>query len=465
MSVAVASTNCPDKKDDQQHKSAWFQFIKSIATFKGDLTSLTAPPFLLAPQSIVEYSTYWAEHPRLFVAPASEPDPARRALLVLQWFLSTLRHQHASRDDDGRRRKLKPLNPFLGEVFVGKWVDDVAGTTELVSEQVSHHPPATAYRIWNEAHGVELEGVVAPKSSFSSTINIERRGYNIMHIARYAEDHVISMPRVHVEGLVTLQIAPELNGTSYIRSSSGYTSRIEYSGRGWLRGRSNGFVATLYRDDDRDKDKDDDNNSSRKRPLYTLEGRWSEGYTIKENNNSRRQERGPQQAVEVDLSSSSVAGGRSRRTEIQVPPLEKQHPLESRRAWQHVARAIRDNDVRAVGHEKSKIENAQRALRRSEKAAGKKWEMRYFSPVEGRELAERLAVGRRSRRRGEGVEEKDEKKKEKGEEGEAEQLDEEVRWKFDKVKYEKIMEGQRRGVKSPTHSRFDSGVGFMADED
>jgi len=31
----------------------------------------------------------------------------------------------------------KPLNPFLGEIFLGKWEDDV-GTTQLVSEQVRY---------------------------------------------------------------------------------------------------------------------------------------------------------------------------------------------------------------------------------------------------------------------------------------------------------------------------------------
>lgn len=181
MSLTIAPVKCEEKRDEQQHKSAWFQFmkvknpgpfdllnrhqltfvfvfLKSVATFRGDLTSLTAPPFLLAPRSIVEYSTYWSEHPRLLVSPAKEECPKRRALLVLQWFLSTLKHQHASRDENGKRKKMKPLNPFLGEIFLGKWVDD-AGTTHLITEQVSHHPPATAYRIWNDAHGVRVRSL------------------------------------------------------------------------------------------------------------------------------------------------------------------------------------------------------------------------------------------------------------------------------------------------------------------
>jgi hypothetical protein len=117
---------------------------------------LTAPPFILSTTSLTEYSAYWAEHPALFVAPAKETDPEKRALLVLKWFLSTLHQQYCSRSEKLGSEK-KPLNPFLGELFIGKWAGDAeVGETALVSEQVSHHPPATAYAIRNEKNGVEV---------------------------------------------------------------------------------------------------------------------------------------------------------------------------------------------------------------------------------------------------------------------------------------------------------------------
>jgi hypothetical protein len=55
-------------------------------------------------------------------------------MLVLKYFLSTLKQQYATRNEKLGSEK-KPLNPFLGELFLGKWVDD-AGETHLVSEQV-----------------------------------------------------------------------------------------------------------------------------------------------------------------------------------------------------------------------------------------------------------------------------------------------------------------------------------------
>lgn len=95
---------------------------------------MTAPAFILSTTSLTEFSAYWAEMPSLLVAPAAETDPAKRSMLVLKWFLSTLKQQYSSRNEKLGSEK-KPLNPFLGELFLGKW-DDAAGETQLISEQV-----------------------------------------------------------------------------------------------------------------------------------------------------------------------------------------------------------------------------------------------------------------------------------------------------------------------------------------
>ncbi|KAL3422537.1 oxysterol-binding protein [Phlyctema vagabunda] len=348
-----------------QQKNAWFQFLKSIASFKGDLSSLTAPPFLLSTTSLTEYSTYWAEHPSLLVAPAKESDPEKRALLVLRWFLSTLKEQHNSKDEAGRKKKMKPLNPFLGELFLGKW-EDAEGTTKLVTEQVSHHPPATAFKVENSRHGVRLQGHISPKAYFSGTVHIERKGYAMLHIDEYNEDYLITMPKMHLEGILTGSIVTELSGSSTIRSSSGYTAQIEYSGKGWIGGAKNSFNAKLFHDGNLEK------------ALYTLDGQWSCAMNIK---NTRTKE-------------TAIFDARTlTRTPISIAPIEKQGPMESRRAWQNVAAAIDAGDIFAVGQEKSKIENAQRDLRRREQAEGREFQRRYFKKVEHDAVAEALAKG------------------------------------------------------------------------
>lgn len=120
---------------NSDHKSGLKQFLASISTIKGDLSNITAPPFLLAQKSAVEFPATWCEHPPILVAPALEPDPEKRALLVLKWYLSALKAQQYNTGDVNGGIK-KPLNPFLGELFIGKWNDEETGETKLISEQV-----------------------------------------------------------------------------------------------------------------------------------------------------------------------------------------------------------------------------------------------------------------------------------------------------------------------------------------
>jgi oxysterol-binding protein-related protein 9/10/11 len=109
-------------------------FKQSIATIRGDLSNISAPPFVLDTKSAVELPAFWAERPSVFVAPAASSDPVERALLVLKWFLSSLRNQQYAGRTEAEGVK-KPINAFLGEVFLAKWEDE-AGLTRLVSEQV-----------------------------------------------------------------------------------------------------------------------------------------------------------------------------------------------------------------------------------------------------------------------------------------------------------------------------------------
>lgn len=65
------------------------------------------------------------------------------------------------------------LSPALRpcRLFYGHWPDTNArGLTTLVVEQVSHHPPITAYYIANPSRGITLEGHNAQKTSFSGKV-------------------------------------------------------------------------------------------------------------------------------------------------------------------------------------------------------------------------------------------------------------------------------------------------------
>jgi len=361
-------------------RSSWSSFLKSIASFNGDLSSLTAPPFILSSTSLVEYSAYWAEHPSLFIAPAVEPDPEKRALLVLKWFLSTLHQQYCSRSEKLGSEK-KPLNPFLGELFLGKWVDDGngdVGETILISEQISHHPPATAYAIINEKHGVELQGYNSLKASFSGAIQVKQFGHALLSVTppganknsfSERETFLITLPSLHIESLIYGNPFVELEKSTRIASSTGYVAKIDYSGKGWLSGKKNAFTAILYKENDGEKN-----------PLYTIDGQWSSTFTIRDARTKK------------ELETYTATNLKTAPLDVAAP--EQQDAYESRRAWYDVARAIERGDMEATSVAKSRIENAQRELRKKEKEEGIEWERRFFNRVDEKDdpLFMRLAA-------------------------------------------------------------------------
>ncbi|KAJ5674176.1 hypothetical protein N7462_009615 [Penicillium macrosclerotiorum] len=359
----MSSNKEPQSQVPAHSKGSWSSFLKSIASFNGDLSSLTAPPFILSSTSLTEYSAYWAEHPAVFVAPAKEADPEKRALLVLKWFLTTLHQQYCSRSEKLGSEK-KPLNPFLGELFIGKWLADAdqdLGETNLISEQVSHHPPATAYAIRNEKYGVELQGYNAQKASFSSTIQVKQIGH-----AQYTltppgssekERYLITLPNLHIEGLIYGTPYVELEKSTKIASSSGYVAKIDYSGKGWLSGKKNTFTASLFKASEGEK-----------KPLYTIDGQWSDTFNIKDARTK--------QVVDTWSTKENAT------TPLTLAPVEQQDLYESRRAWADVAANIQKGDMDAVSAYKSRIENAQRDLRRAEKSEDREWERRFFNCID-----------------------------------------------------------------------------------
>lgn len=357
--------------------ASWTSFLKSIASFNGDLSSLTAPPFILSPTSLVEYTQYWGEHPDLLVEPSFirgdgskeeiESVSAKRMLAVTKWFISTLRSQYCSRNESMGSEK-KPLNPFLGEVFVGKWkdtsLDERLGETVLVSEQVSHHPPVTAYAILNEKNNLLLQGYFGIRATISTTsINVKQYGHTLLEFGDLNETYLITLPPLHIEGLITASPFVELEGTSYIQSSSGYISVIEYSGRGYFTGKKNTFKARVYRDKL--------SSSKKENALFTISGQWSDkSYVAK----------GPTTPTSKD---ELFYDANAKNPEhLVVKPIEEQHELESRRAWSKVADAIKEGDYDTIHKEKSLIENAQRQLRKEEAAADTKWDVRWFDQVD-----------------------------------------------------------------------------------
>lgn len=345
-------------------KSSWTSFLKSLAGFTGDLSAMTAPPFILSPTSLTEFPAYWCERPELFAAIADGKTEQARAFAVLKWFISTLKGQYTSRNESMGSEK-KPLNPVLGELFYGYWPANAArgGKTTLVVEQVSHHPPITAYRIENLEKGVILTGHSAQKTSFSGgSIIVKQVGHATLTVSLPSgetEEYLITLPRLRIDGLWYGSPYIELAETSYIQSSTGWLSTIEYKGKGYFSGKSHTFKATLTPP------------SHVHTSPHVIEGTWHT--TSKE--------------LHSGVTFHDVT---SPKEEITVAPVEQQGEWESRKLWHGVATGIREGDFESAATFKGKIENEQRQRRRDESASGTTWELKHFKHIEYDPVYERL---------------------------------------------------------------------------
>lgn len=152
-----------------QHKSAFMEFLQQLATFTGDLSQLTAPSFLLNGISLLEYSTHWLDYPQLFAQIPQGRTAEDRMVAAVKWYLSTLPGSYHERCVTGSEKK--PYNPILGEQFHCQWKDEQQKWKEarMMVEQVSHHPPVTAFHAEIPSAGVSLYGHYGQKSKFKGT--------------------------------------------------------------------------------------------------------------------------------------------------------------------------------------------------------------------------------------------------------------------------------------------------------
>lgn len=143
--------------------------------------------------------------------------------------------------------------------------------------------------------------------------------------------YLITLPNLVIEGLIWGTPYIELNSSSYICSSSGYLSTINYSGKGYFSGKSHTFKASVSPSD------------KASHALYSIEGEWS--------GTSKFKGASPDGKKDSQFWDASTP-----REEVSVKPIEEQGPLESRKVWQKTADGIKSQNYDAASKDKSKIE-------------------------------------------------------------------------------------------------------------
>lgn len=227
----------------------------------------------------------------------------------------------------------------------------------------------TACYLYNQKHAISAEGYVAQETSFSPAhgVTVKQIGHAVIHLDSHNEHHMITLPTLNVRSILSGSPYPELSGTCHIVSTTGLTSRISFEGKKLFgTSKKNSFHAELYHTENPDE------------IIYEVTGQWSGSFKV--------HYRASKKDVEtIDVNSLDM-------TPLKTLNLENQDPWESRRAWSKVIAGIEDQNIKTVSQEKTKIEEAQRGLRRQENAEGTKWPRLFFARKFEDSLAKDLAA-------------------------------------------------------------------------
>ncbi|KAL1513667.1 hypothetical protein ABEB36_003050 [Hypothenemus hampei] len=240
-----------------------------------DLTKVVLPTFILERRSLLEmYADYFA-HPDLFTSIADKKTPKDRMVQVVKWYMSSY---HAGRKSAVAK---KPYNPILGEVFRCHWdVDCMEGPNEelvtdgpvpwckknqltFVAEQVSHHPPISAFYAEHVNKRISFNAHVYTKSKFLGlSVCVYNIGQGIVSVLDYNEEYIVSFPNGYGRSILTTPWI-ELGGNVTIRSpQTGYHCDIEFITKPFYGNKKNRVTAEVFGPDE-------------KKPFLSITGEWN----------------------------------------------------------------------------------------------------------------------------------------------------------------------------------------------
>ncbi|KAH7884003.1 hypothetical protein F5I97DRAFT_1897391 [Phlebopus sp. FC_14] len=319
-----------------------------------DLSKVTFPTFVLEPRSMLERITDFMSHPDLIFGTENCADPEERFIRVLQYYLAGWHIKP--------KGVKKPYNPVLGEFFRCRY-DYSNGTRGFyVAEQVSHHPPISAFFYISPANRVFIVGELRPKSKFlGNSVSTTMEGENRITLLGTVEEdgeYVVTMPNMYARGILFGKMVLELGDTCVVKNEKqGLFCDLEFKTKGFFSGTYNAIAGRLRR---------------RSLDIGEVSGRWSHVMEFKSVKDTSRRV-----LFDAGKDGQHVAPK-------YVPPEAEQEHYESRRLWHRLTQAIEAKDMEAATEAKCAVEDAQRELRRRREESGEKFVPRYFELREGR---------------------------------------------------------------------------------
>ncbi|XP_066108398.1 oxysterol-binding protein-related protein 5 isoform X1 [Saccopteryx bilineata] len=332
----------------EENRSLMWLLLKQLRPGM-DLSRVVLPTFVLEPRSFLgKLSDYYC-HADLLSRAALEEDAYSRMKLVLRWYLSGF-----YKKPKGIK---KPYNPILGETFRCSWPHpQTSSLTFYIAEQVSHHPPVSAFHVSNRKDGFCINGSITAKSRFyGNSLSALLDGKATLTFLNRAEDYTLTMPYAHCKGILYGTMTMELGGRVNIEcKKNNLQAELEFKLKPFFGGSTSinqisGKIA------------------SGEEVLAHLSGHWDREVFIQEEGRG-----GP------ELFWNPSGEVRGRRLKRRTVLFEEQTELESERLWQHVSRAIREGDQHKATQEKFSLEEAQRQRARERQQSLTPWTPRLF---------------------------------------------------------------------------------------
>lgn len=306
-----------------------------------DLTKKSMPAIFCNPYSVLEFVSYrLLGSVNILLEANDEEDAAQRMVLVTKWFLSLSTQETLEK---------KPYNPVLGEVHTSFVESEQYGKTEFLAEQVSHHPPISAFSVVNKKTGVHFHGHIGFAIKFnynSASVNMSGplRVHFPQHDEVYATDKM--MPIITVRNIIfgTRRLQWENDFVELECEKTSYRVKINWK----QTGKTNVLKGEIQHGKD---------------TRYTLEGPCGQTITLYDNELDEEEqlldyERIGHQRLHYDASHDD---------------------MDSIEIWKEVSAAIIANDMPKADECKQNIESAQRAKIAALREKGEEWVPTYFS--------------------------------------------------------------------------------------
>ncbi|GAA5795608.1 hypothetical protein HPULCUR_000969 [Helicostylum pulchrum] len=310
-----------------------------------DLSRITLPTFVLEPRSLLEKFTDFMSHPELVVKASKTTDPVQRFVEVCRFFLSGWHIKP--------KGVKKPYNPILGEFFRCEYKLKNGEKAMYIAEQVSHHPPVTAYFYSLPELGIFVTGEAHPKPKFlGNSAATMMKGYTrIVFSGLGNETYEISNPNVYARGILFGKMVMEMGDQSTVRCDSlDLICELEFKTKGYFSGENHSVSGKIKR-------------QSTGEVLYEISGIWTQELFIKGKNSSKESFF----SVEKNPVISKL-----------VEPLDNQEWNESRKLWSKVTAGLASNNMDYATDEKTFIENRQREETAARQKQGIQWQPRFF---------------------------------------------------------------------------------------